>query len=155
MVFLSFIRTFVAQKSDKGMKKIVLILLAVVVVLPMKAQQTEMAQQLQQIQLAPESEKKDNSQSFFKHWNVGVSLGTTGVGIDVGMPVCDLLRLRTGFSYMPRFEVPMTFGIQVGEDPAQSASKFARMASVLEDMTGNPVKDHVEMNGRAKMWNWN
>ena len=49
----------------------------------------------------------------------------------------------------------MTFGIQVGDDPATSASKFTKMASVLQDLTGNPVDDHVEMLGKAKMWNWN
>ena len=49
----------------------------------------------------------------------------------------------------------MTFGIQVGDDPATSDSKFAKMASVLQDLTGNPVSDHVDMIGKAKMWNWN
>ena len=141
------------------MKKIVLFLLVIVSVLPMKAQQTEMAQQRQQIQLAPEPAKKnflkDYFKKYFQHLDVGVNLGTTGIGVDVSMPVHDIVCLRTGFSYMPRVEVPMTFGIQVGDDPATSDSKFAKMASVLQDLTGNPVSDHVDMIGKAKMWNWN
>jgi len=128
-------------------------------VLPMKAQQTEMAQQRQQIQLAPEPAKKNFLKNYFKkyfqHLDVGVNLGTTGIGVDVSMPVHDIVCLRTGFNYMPRVEVPMTFGIQVGDDPATSDSKFAKMASVLQDLTGNPVSDHVDMIGKAKMWNWN
>ena len=135
-----------------NMKKIVLLLIAATTLLPLKAQQTEMAQQRQAIQLAPELKKDKN---FFNHMDLGVTLGTTGIGIEAGMPVCDMVRLRTGFSYMPRFEVPMTFGIQVGDDPETSASKFNKMASVLQDLTGNPVDDHVEMTGKAKMWNWN
>ena len=138
------------------MKKIVLFLLVIVSVLPMKAQQTEMAQQRQQIQLAPEPAKKnflkDYFKKYFQHLDVGVNLGTTSLGVDVSMPVHDILCLRT---YMPRVEVPMTFGIQVGDDPATSDSKFAKMASVLQDLTGNPVSDHVDMIGKAKMWNWN
>ena len=141
------------------MKKIVLFLLVIVSVLPMKAQQTEMSQQRQQIQLAPEPAKKnflkDYFKKYFQHLDVGVNLGTTGIGVDVSMPVHDIVCLRTGFNYMPRVEVPMTFGIQVGDDPATSDSKFAKMASVLQDLTGNPVSDHVDMIGKAKMWNWN
>lgn len=141
------------------MKKIVLFLLVIVSVLPMKAQQTEMTQQRQQIQLAPEPAKKnflkDYFKKYFQHLDVGVNLGTTGIGVDVSMPVHDIVCLRTGFNYMPRVEVPMTFGIQVGDDPATSDSKFAKMASVLQDLTGNPVSDHVDMIGKAKMWNWN
>lgn len=122
------------------MKKIVLILLAAMVMLPMEAQDNFL---------------KEYFKKYWKHLEVGVSLGTTGLGIDVSTPVYDNVCLRTGFSYTPRFEVPMTFGIQVGDDPAQSASKFAKMASVLQDLTGNPVSDHVDMTGKAKMWNWN
>ena len=127
--------------------------------LPLKAQQTEMAQQRQQIQLTQEPEKenffKDYFKKYFRHLDVGVTMGTSGLGVDVSMPVYDNVCLRTGFNYMPRVEVPMTFGIQVGDDPATSSSKFAKMASVLKDLTGNPVEDHVEMIGKAKMWNWN
>jgi len=141
------------------MKRIVLFLLVVVAVLPMKAQQTEMAQQRQQIQLAPEPAKKNFLKNYFKkyfqHLDVGVTLGTTGIGVDVSMPVHDIVCLRTGFNYMPRMEVPMTFQIQVGDNPATSASKYAKMSSVLRDLTGNPVSDHVDMIGKAKMWNWN
>jgi hypothetical protein len=133
------------------MKKIVLFLLAAAV-LPMKAQQTEMAQQRQNIQLSHGLKKNKN---FFNHMDLGITLGTTGVGFDVSMPVHSMVRLRTGLSYIPRFEVPMTFNIQVGDDPKTSARKFSKMASVLQDLTGNPIDDHVEMIGKAKMWNWN
>ena len=122
------------------MKKIVLILLTAMVVLPMAAQQDFL---------------KEYFKKYCRHLEVSASLGTTGVGIDVSTPIYDNVCLRTGFSYTPRFEVPMTFGIQVGDDPATSASKFAKMSSVLHDMTGNPVSDHVDMIGKAKMWNWN
>ena len=127
--------------------------------LPVSAQQTEMAQQRQNIQLAQQPSKnnflKDYFSKYFHHLDLGVTMGTPGIGIEASMPVYENVCLRTGFSYTPRFEVPMTFGIQVGDDPATSASKFTKMASVLQDLTGNPVDDHVEMIGKAKMWNWN
>ena len=91
---------------------------------------------------------------LFNHLDVGVMLGTPGLGIDFSMPVGDYVRLRAGFSYLPRVEVPMTFGIQVGDDPNDSQRKFNRMSDVLESFTGSPVSDEVEMIGKAKMWNW-
>ena len=141
-----------SSSTKQVMKKILLFLAAATIVLPMNAQQTEMAQQRQNFQLAPELKKDKN---FFNHMDLGVTLGTAGLGLEVSMPVHDMVRVRTGLSYTPRFEVPMTFGIQVGDDPETSASKFNKMAAVLQDLTGNPVDDHVEMLGKAKMWNWN
>ncbi len=90
----------------------------------------------------------------FNHLNVGVTLGTTGLGVEASMPINKYLWVRSGLSFMPRVEVPMTFGIQIGDDPAASKNKFDRMASVLEDLTGTPVSDEVKMTGKAKMWNW-
>jgi hypothetical protein len=90
----------------------------------------------------------------FNHLNVGVTLGTTGLGVEASMPINNYLWVRSGLSFMPRVEVPMTFGIQIGDDPAASKNKFDRMAGVLESFTGSPVSDEVKMTGKAKMWNW-
>ena len=91
----------------------------------------------------------------FNHLNVGVTLGTTGLGVEAGMPINNYLWVRSGLSFMPRMEVPMTFEIQVGDDPKTSKAKFNRMSSALESFTGKPVSDNVYMTGKAKMWNWN
>lgn len=95
---------------------------------------------------------KDN---FFNHLDFGVTAGTTGIGFDVAMPVGNYVKLRTGFSVVPRIEVPMTFGIQVGEDASTSQEKFDRLSGYLHNFTGNDVKQEVEMIGRPKVWNWN
>ena len=91
----------------------------------------------------------------FNHLNVGVTLGTTGLGVEASMPINNYLWVRSGLSFMPRMEVPMTFEIQVGDDPKTSKAKFNRMSSALESFTGKPVSDNVYMTGKAKMWNWN
>lgn len=90
----------------------------------------------------------------FNHLNVGVTLGTTGLGVEASMPINKYLWVRSGLSFIPRFEVPMTFEIQVGDDPATSKAKFNRMSTALESFTGKPVSDNVYMTGKAKMWNW-
>ena len=104
--------------------------------------------------VAMTAQTNQQSWGLFNHLDVGVTLGTTGLGVEAAMPINNFLRVRTGLSYMPRVEVPMTFGIQIGDDPEASKDKFSRMASVLEDLTGNPVSDEVKMTGKATMWNW-
>jgi hypothetical protein len=93
--------------------------------------------------------------SSFNHLDVGVTLGTTGYGFDVATPVTEWARLRTGFSYVPKMEVPMTFGIQVGEDEAMSEAKFKNLSGYLTNFTGNEVKPEAEMIGKPRFWNWN
>ena len=68
----------------------------------------------------------------FNHLDFGVSLGTTGIGFDFATPICDFAQVRAGFSYMPEIKPTMHFGVQVGDDPTTSQSKFDKMASMLE-----------------------
>ncbi len=49
--------------------------------------------------------------NIFNHLDVGLSLGSAGVGLDVSTNVTDWVRLRAGVDYMPEFAVPMSFNI--------------------------------------------
>lgn len=92
----------------------------------------------------------------FQHLELSFKAGTTGYGFDLATPLCDFARLRSGFTYMPRIEVPMDFAIQVGDDPVESKSKFKKMSGMLESFTGQKVNNEIEMTGRPnKFWNWN
>ena len=100
--------------------------------------------------------------SLFNHLDAAVTMGTTGLGVDLSAPVGDYVALRTGFAFMPRFEYKMSFGIQVGEfaeskyDAAGNRveTKFDRMAGLLKDITGYEVKDHVDMIGKPSFYNF-
>lgn len=122
-----------------------------------KAQEPELQQVLelgpkQQVQ---EQRKEQRQELYHHHMDFGVTLGTTGIGFDVATQVTDFLRLRTGMSYMPKIEVPMSFGIQIGDDAAKSQSKFNRLSGLLTNFTGKPVQQEVQMTGRPTFWNWN
>lgn len=93
----------------------------------------------------------------FKHLDLGVELGTTGLGIQLSTPLTDWARLRSGFTFMPGIEVPMTFDIQMlSEDPSKSKQYFSKMSQLVEDNFGMKVKDEVNMIGKpANFWNWN
>ena len=42
---------------------------------------------------------------LFNHLSAGISLGTTGVGIEVAAPLNNMFHLRAGYSFMPKFKV--------------------------------------------------
>ena len=93
--------------------------------------------------------------NIFNHYDLSLTTGTTGIGFDVGTPIGNYVRLRTGFSIMPRFSFPMSFEIQVGDDPALSRSKFEKLSVMLSSFTGNEVSQNAYMTGKATLWNWN
>ena len=50
--------------------------------------------------------------NIFNHLDVGVNVGTLGIGVDVAVPVGDYVRIRTGYNYMPRFTIHSNFNIE-------------------------------------------
>lgn len=101
--------------------------------------------------------KAQSANIAFKHLDLGVEVGTTGLGIQLSTPLTNWARLRSGVTYMPGIEVPMTFGIQMlSEDPSKSKQYFNKMSQLVEDNFGMKVKDEVNMIGKpANFWNWN
>lgn len=84
--------------------------------------------------------------------NISIGTGTTGLGIGLDSHLNENVRVRTAFEWMPRFEYPMHFNIQVGEDgdpgyDAEGRSRFDRMAGYLEEMTGFKIDQQVDMIG--------
>ena len=96
----------------------------------------------------------DSRVKAFSHLDLSLTAGTTGVGFDFSMPLNKVVSLRAGYAIMPRLSQPMHFGVEVGEDPSTSKSKFNRLSALLEDFTGNKVDDQIEMLGKPTYWNW-
>ncbi|MDO5447537.1 MAG: hypothetical protein Q4F34_07165, partial [Prevotellaceae bacterium] len=87
--------------------------------------------------------------------DLSFTLGTTGIGFDLAAPIGDYVQVRAGYSIMPRFNYDMDFGIQVGDDPATSQSKFEKLSGLLTQITGRPVDNKVTMQGRPTYYNFN
>ncbi|MBQ5871462.1 MAG: hypothetical protein IIW69_03500, partial [Bacteroidaceae bacterium] len=51
----------------------------------------------------------------FSHMDVGVNVGTTGLGIDVGVNVGNYVRLRAGYNYMPRISMNTDFTVETSK----------------------------------------
>ena len=92
--------------------------------------------------------------NIFHKLDASITLGTTGVGIDLSSPIGNYLQLRAGYDFVPRFHYHMNFGIQVGDDPSKSDSKFQRLSGLLKDVTGFDVDNQIEMIGKPTMNNF-
>jgi hypothetical protein len=91
----------------------------------------------------------------FGNLDLGVTLGTTGIGFDVAMPVHEMVKLRAGFEFMPRFNMDMNFGVEsFGEDGIPTGSSIDRMSEVLYGLTGYKVNQNITMKTKPTMWNF-
>lgn len=102
-----------------------------------------------------EIEDKKQSSTLLKNMNVGITMGTTGIGLDVGLPISKSVEIRAGFDFMPHFDKTMHFNVQVGEDsdPEVQNQKFARLSEMFTEMFGTEIDRNVDMVGTAKMQN--
>ena len=50
--------------------------------------------------------------NILNHMDVGINVGTVGVGIDVAVPIGNYVRIRAGYNYMPRFTIKSDFPIE-------------------------------------------
>lgn len=94
---------------------------------------------------------------YTKSIDASVTVGTTGVGVDVAVPLNDVFQVRTGFSFTPRVHATMNFAVQVGDEKESEqvqAEKFNRLADMLEEYTGTRVGNSIDMVGTPTMNNF-
>lgn len=97
---------------------------------------------------------KAQETNSFHNFDLGISGGTNGIGVELAAPINDYVRLRLGGNFMPHFHPKMTFTAQIGTDDkkaqtgnteAYSQTRFEKMAELLEDFVGQPIDDKVDM----------
>lgn len=94
--------------------------------------------------------------SSFDRLGVGLSVGTPGIGLEFSTPVCSWARVRAGASFMPSFNVPMTFGLSSyvdGQGVVPINDRFDHINDILHDFTGLTINREVGMNAKATMVN--
>lgn len=96
----------------------------------------------------------------FNHLDLGITAGSTGIGVEVSSPVGQYLQVRTGVDYMPHFKYRMKFHVQLGDEPTgkydenHELTTFGKMAELMKDMTGYEPDEQVQMEGRPTMTNF-
>lgn len=109
------------------------------------------AQQTNILGDAPQTDKK-----IFNHLDASITMGSTGLGIDLAMPIGEIVQVRTGFTFFPHYEQTMHFDVLVGEetDKKVQKEKFNKLSAMLKDMMGFEVDRTIDMKGKPTMKNF-
>lgn len=86
---------------------------------------------------------------WFNHIDVAGTIGTTGLGFDISMPMSEWAQLRVGGVWMPYFHFGPSFGVEVSEDlPADmQGQRFQNIANTMENLLGTRPELSVKMEG--------
>ena len=60
----------------------------------------------------PQSQKKN----ILNHLDASVTVGSTGLGFDLAMPIGEYVQLRTGAAFFPHVKLKMTYGLEMTGD---------------------------------------
>lgn len=75
------------------------------------------------------------AQDLFNHLGVGLGVGTTGISVDVAVPVTKFLTVRPGFNYFPNFSYSTDIDIHVPSVASQLAGDIPSSIDI-EGKTG-------------------
>lgn len=87
------------------------------------------------------------------HLDVGLEIGSMGLGLEVKAPVTKWVNLRAGLDWVPRFQLPLDFNLNTYADGLPTGN-FNHVAQLLYDMTGIELDETVNMHGRGSMLNF-
>lgn len=85
--------------------------------------------------IAMNAQAQKNDKNIFNHLSVGISAGTTGIGIDASMPICNYVQVRAGVDFVPDIKVNADLDIDAPNVP------------------GYNIPDEVEIEGKVGFTN--
>lgn len=91
---------------------------------------------------------------IFNHLDASVSLGTTGLGLEVSAPLTKYLKVRAGVEWMPRFSMPVSFGLESYKDGMVGGGNFSRQQEMMKELTGIDVDDRVNIDTKPHLVNF-
>ena len=102
--------------------------------------------------------KRGNS---LKHLEVSLTLGTSGVGLDVALPLSQFVQIRLGYDYMPQFKKLLRMNLAGGGEAARQydgqgnrvRTNFDKIQQYLYEETGMEIDDHILLTGQLNMHN--
>ncbi len=102
-----------------------------------------------------------SKKNTFKHLEVSVTLGTTGVGIDVAAPICEYFQVRLGYDYMLpfswKYKMPLAgngeAARQYDDSGNRKVTSFDKIAEYIYDKSGYELDDYIEMKSKLTMNN--
>ena len=83
---------------------------------------------------------QDKKEGILNHMDVGISVGTLGIGIDLAVPFTDYVRIRAGYNYMPRFTLHSDFNIET------SNGSFSNLLSKVDKINDKLAEYNLDLN---------
>ena len=121
----------------------------------------------QYIPAFPNKEKKDPGSDYwgrrniFRHLEISLTAGTSGVGLDIAVPLCRFMQFRAGYDYMPQFKKSFNINLAGGGQAARQYNNqgyrvrtpFDKIEQYVYEQTGMDLDDHIVMTGKMTMHN--
>ena len=97
-----------------------------------------------------------SDRKWFNHIDVAGTIGTSGLGFDISLPMSEWAQLRVGGVWMPYFHFGPSFGVEVAEDlpPDMQGQRFQNISDMLGNLLGTKPELSVKMEGDFSMSNF-
>lgn len=99
----------------------------------------------------------------FQHLDVALSLGTSGIGIELAAPVCEFAQVRLGYEFMPHFKKSLSADLMIGNEKAiqydektgyRKETSYDEVRDFMYGEAGYDLRDHIDMTSRLNMQNF-
>jgi hypothetical protein len=102
-----------------------------------------------------------HKKNLLKHMEVSLTLGTTGIGLDIAAPLCEYVQVRAGYDYMPPFRKKFKVDVLCdGQAAAQYDGEgnrvetpFDVLSEEIYQQTGYELESKVGLTGQLTMNN--
>ena len=89
----------------------------------------------------------------FTGLDAGITLGSTGIGVDVSSPLTKWVNMRAGILWLPEFKIPMNFNLNTYSDGIPTGN-FSNVANMVYENTGIEMDEVVHTYGTGTMLNF-
>lgn len=92
----------------------------------------------------------------FNHLDAAFTVGTTGFGFDLAVPVTDWVRLRAGgaFRLSKHYDASLGTEIAVGLPEEEQSRRFDKLSTMMESFMGTAPTRTLELEGDMRMNNF-
>lgn len=90
---------------------------------------------------------------IFNNVDFAFTLGTSGLGLEIGTPITKWTKIRAGITWIPSFRVPMEFDINTFSEGLPS-NNFQHVQELLYNLTGMEIDEKVKMTGEPYLLNF-
>ncbi len=90
----------------------------------------------------------------FNSLDIAIQGGTAGIEFDLSTPVTKWGRLRAGYQYIPKYTIPVTFGMKADSEGNTSGEGFDKISALVDSLTGYKIDQNITMECTPNFYNF-